>query len=198
MGATGWSYFVPYEADITTALQRLRQDVFVRGDYIYRDGLTPEDRQASIERIRPALGPWVQRCREIAADLPEPKRAQYIEMAEQAERELLKSGMDTSQSEQKPQSIEELLQRQAANGTHSVLDMVGLSPKPKFGAISPFPRAKLIELFDSETPNHAEIEEAYESGSLEKYVSRRWQGIYIIVYRDGSPDELFFAGCSGD
>jgi hypothetical protein len=29
-----WSYFTPYEADISTALQQLREDVFARGDYM--------------------------------------------------------------------------------------------------------------------------------------------------------------------
>src|SRR5882724_1687251 len=58
MGATGWSYFVPYEEDICAALQRLREDVFARaitqslkiwlnqwmggrGQEIYRAGQSP-------------------------------------------------------------------------------------------------------------------------------------------------------------
>jgi hypothetical protein len=32
----------------------------------------------------------------------------------------------------------------------------------------------------------------------EDFTSKRWEGIYIIAYRDGSPSEIFFAGCSGD
>jgi len=44
MGASGWSYFVPYEADISAALQRLRADVFARGDYA-----TAEDTIASMD-----------------------------------------------------------------------------------------------------------------------------------------------------
>jgi hypothetical protein len=40
MGATGWSYFVPYEANIATALERLRQDGFTRGDYVFGVGLS--------------------------------------------------------------------------------------------------------------------------------------------------------------
>ena len=35
-------------------------------------------------------------------------------------------------------------------------------------------------------------------GSLEKFTSKRWQGIYISAYRDEKADEIFFAGCSGD
>jgi hypothetical protein len=33
MGASGWSYFVPYQPDINKALQELRQKVFQEGDY---------------------------------------------------------------------------------------------------------------------------------------------------------------------
>jgi hypothetical protein len=32
-----WSYWAPYDADIAAALQRLREDVFARGDYATRD-----------------------------------------------------------------------------------------------------------------------------------------------------------------
>jgi hypothetical protein len=78
------------------------------------------------------------------------------------------------------------------------LDITSISTEPQFGAISPFPHAKLSEFFQSETPNHAEIEEAYDSESFEEFVSKRWQGIYLIVFRNGKPDEILFAGCSGD
>src|SRR5688572_31392600 len=36
MGASVWSYVVPYRPDINAALQQLRQDVYDRGDY-YRE-----------------------------------------------------------------------------------------------------------------------------------------------------------------
>jgi hypothetical protein len=32
-----WSYSVPYEADISAALQKLREDVFARGEYLTQD-----------------------------------------------------------------------------------------------------------------------------------------------------------------
>ena len=70
--------------------------------------------------------------------------------------------------------------------------------RSKFGAITPFPSAKNLELFGTEAPSHAQIEEALEFGSLEEYLSERWEGIYSIAHLDGKPDEIFFAGCSGD
>jgi len=33
VGASGWSYFVPYQADIEAALQNLRQEAFAQGNY---------------------------------------------------------------------------------------------------------------------------------------------------------------------
>lgn len=33
MGASGWSYFIPYQNDIAQALQNLRQKIFEDGDY---------------------------------------------------------------------------------------------------------------------------------------------------------------------
>jgi hypothetical protein len=78
------------------------------------------------------------------------------------------------------------------------LDITCISPKPKRKAISPFPGSLLLEFFSSETPSPAEVQEVYEFGSLEKFVNKRWRGIYIIAHFDGKPSDIFFAGCSGD
>jgi len=196
MGATGWSYFVPYEADISAALQRLREDVFARGDYEYGDGvLTDDQRKAYLEMLPPD---WRQKVKEEAEKLEEPMKGLYLKAVEMHSRALSGSSSASRKPKRKPKTIKKLLELQAESGTHSILDIDGVSSEPKFNTISPFPRAKLVECFRSETPGRAEIEEAYGSGSLEEFVSERWQGIYIIAYRDGSPSEIFFAGCSGD
>ena len=149
-----WSYFVPYEADIAAALQRLREDVFARGDYATADSPI-------------ALGDLLF--------IPPP-----------------------SQPETKPATIEELLERQEEMCTHCILDMTSISPTPKPKAISPFPESLLEDYFGSKTPSPAQIQEVYEFGSLEKFVNKRWRGIYIVAYFDGKPSDIFFAGCSGD
>lgn len=197
MGASGWSYFVPYQTDVSVALQQLRADVFARGDYLYGDGLSKEERDRIIEKTLPKLDPWIQKCKERAATEPEPLRSRLIESAEKLKKNLLKARSESSTQPQ-PKTIEKLLEVQAATGTHSILDIASVSSKPKFGSISPLDRSKLLELFGSDTPTHAQVEEAYESGCLEELTSRRWQGIYIAVYHDGKPKEIFFAGCSGD
>jgi hypothetical protein len=97
-----------------------------------------------------------------------------------------------------PASIEQLLEQEGQNGTHSILDMICVSEKPKRKAICPFPSKLLIDYFGSETPAASEIQEVYDFGSLDKFVSKRWQGIYIVAYFDGAPSDIFFAGSSGD
>jgi hypothetical protein len=198
MGATGWSYFVPYEADISAALQRLREDVFTRGDYVYGHGVTDDQRKAILEKVRPEMDPWMQKVQEEAAKLEEPFRTLYLQGAERIKGEIMGAGSAPRKPKRKPKTIEKLLEIQAESGTHSILDVVGISPQPKLGAISPFPRSKLVGFFGSETPSHAQIEGVHDSGSLEEFVSERWQGIYVVAYLDGSPSEIFFAGCSGD
>jgi hypothetical protein len=101
----------------------------------------------------------------------------------------------------KPERIDlftELLEQEGAAGTHSILDITCISPTPKRKAISPFPDSLLLDYFSSATPGPAEIQEVYEFGSLEKFVNKRWRGIYIIAHFDGAPSDIFFAGCSGD
>lgn len=104
----------------------------------------------------------------------------------------------TSHPRPKPATIEELLEQESEMGTHSILDMICISPKPKRKAISPFPTSLLIEYFGSETPSPSEIQDVYEYGSLGRFVTTRWQGIYIVAHFDGKPSDIFFAGCSGN
>ena len=140
-----------YEADISAALKRLREDVFARGDYATTESVISSGNRLFIP----------------PAD-PRPK----------------------------PATIEELLEREGASGTHSILDITCISPTPKRKAISPFPISLLLDYFGSETPSPAEIQEVYEFGLLEKCVNKRWRGIYIIAHFEGEPSDIFFAGFS--
>jgi len=152
--STEWSYFTPYEPDISAALNKLRAEVFARGDYI-----TEESPIAAGHRLM----------------IPPPIKHKL-----------------------KPSSIEELLEQQGNFGTHSILDIICISLKSKRKAISPFPQSLLVEYFGSETPTPAQIQETYEFGSLEKFVTKRWRGIYIVAHFEGKASDIFFAGSSGD
>jgi hypothetical protein len=148
-----WSYWVDYDPDISAALQRLREDVFARGDYATEDSRIAVGSRLIIPNIQP---------------------------------------------KPKPTTIAELLEQEGERGTYSILDITCISPKPKRRAISPFPESLLVEFFGSQRPSPSEVQEVYEFGSLEKFVNKRWQGIYIVCHFKGKPSDIFFAGGSGD
>jgi len=192
---------VAYETEVSAALQKLRQEVFARGEYVFGDGLPEDQIEASMTRARPEFEAQAKELLAKADDPSQPEhlRAAFREFAENLkEMANYKAGAAARRTKRKPKTIDELLDVQAESGTHSILDIVGISREPKFGHVRPFPREKLVEFFGSETPSRAAIEEAHDSDSLEDFVSERWEGVYIIAYRDGSPSEIFFGGCSGD
>jgi hypothetical protein len=91
-------------------------------------------------------------------------------------------------------SIAEALKAAHESGTRSILDMERVSTTPRSRAVAPLARADLLRLFGSERPTHDVVE---ESDALFEELERG-QGVYVIVYRDDQPDEIFFAGYSFD
>lgn len=91
-------------------------------------------------------------------------------------------------------SIEEAFEDADADGTRSILDMMQVSDTPDFNAVSPLPEEDLLSIFGTDKPTHEMIE-----GSDELYeMLERGQGVYVIVYKDDQPSEIFFAGYSFD
>ncbi len=94
-------------------------------------------------------------------------------------------------------SIEDAVWAGEADGTRSILDMnrVGCDPDDSdLGVVSPVAEETLQVLFETIQPTRAMVE-----GGLEVMQTvERGHGIYIFVYRDGSPAEIFFAGYSYD
>jgi hypothetical protein len=90
-------------------------------------------------------------------------------------------------------TIREALRAAGADGTRSILDLERVSEKPAPGAAAPFPDELLLRLYGTTRPNRQMVERGADSEYIE-----RGQGIYIIVYRDTQPDELYFAGYSYD
>jgi hypothetical protein len=91
-------------------------------------------------------------------------------------------------------SIRHALKAADAEGTRSILDLDHVSDEPEFCAVAPLPQEELERLFGTVQPTREMIEasddlfENIESG----------QGVYVTVFKDGRPDELFFAGYSFD
>lgn len=178
MGASGWSYFVPYQPDISQALQDLREKVFEEGDYFSVGDLfdmVQEDLKSELEFYK--------------QDNPEI----YDEMLKNVQ-PLLE--IDATQP---PKTIEEVLLRNQPDGTHSILDVDRITMQPDFMSVSPLPKKIILELFGTDKPTREMVETLERSdpgricGSCE-----RWQGIYLIIYQNGKATEIFFSGISGD
>ena len=99
---------------------------------------------------------------------------------------------------QQPESIEDLLDMQEEEGTHSILDIsVGVSDEPGFGRVSPLSQDELAEVFGSATPSTAQVDDWMNAGGYSDYCDR-WAGVYVIGYEDAAPVTLHFGGFSGD
>jgi hypothetical protein len=94
----------------------------------------------------------------------------------------------------KPATPEEAVEAMEADGTASILDITSVSDSPDFFSVCPLPDSQLTRLFGTTQPTHEMIE-----SNMEFYEDiERGQGIYIQVFKDGKPDEYFFAGYSFD
>jgi hypothetical protein len=91
-------------------------------------------------------------------------------------------------------SIEEAFEDADADGTRSILDLDHFSDEPDFGAVTPLADEVLQDLFGTTQPTHEMI---MKNMDFFEDIDRG-HGTCIIVYKDGHPDELFFAGYSYD
>ena len=89
----------------------------------------------------------------------------------------------------------ELLLRQGNEGTHSALDIVGLSDTPMICCASPLDPEILTALFGTTQPTREQVE-AKETELNEPI--ERCEARYLIIYRDGMPSEICFSGNTGD
>jgi hypothetical protein len=142
----------------------------VSGDF---DGLTAQERQAA-ELLRPLY-----------------QMAQAGGLADDVDGE----GPRVFPPGHRPETIEELLEMVAEDGTHSVLDIEHTGPRPGFGVATRMPSRRIAEVFDTHEPTHDQVEEHWSevAEGLD-----RWEAYYLTVYHDGTPHEYAFIGCSGD
>jgi hypothetical protein len=91
-------------------------------------------------------------------------------------------------------SIEEALEDAAEDGTRSILDLDHIADEPDFGAVAPLDDEQLLDYFGTTTPTRETVERNDDFfDDIE-----RGQGVYVVLYKDGAPHELFFAGYSFD
>jgi hypothetical protein len=174
MGASAWKYFVAYQKDILAALQELRQEVFASGKYYKAShgdwrGLPEAEIEQRLQKERPEVWEYYRHYWKSVNSLPD------------------------------PDTIERLLAWNMEEGTSCVIDMTnGISDEPKYFTVSPLTNQQLKEFFGTPQPTHAMIEEKIFARDGVLRLRRNWEGVYIIAYKDDTPDEICFAGFSGD
>jgi hypothetical protein len=184
MGATGWSYFVPYQQDINAALQELKDDVFKQGKYELPFNFDQNEVESQLNFLA-----------SVYQSLPDELRKhtnQFLELGQAAAKQ--------QRPKQTPKNIKQLREQCETEGTHSIIDIEMVSSVPIFGAVAPLSNMRLLDIFGTEQPTHAMVEKwSARIDPLDaEPLYERWEGIYIIVYKDSIPDEIYFEGCSGD
>ncbi len=106
----------------------------------------------------------------------------------------------------RPASLAELLDNCGESGTHSILDIDGVSTEPlehgstwkdAYGKLFPLTRGERRRQFDTTRPTRQQIEE--KEFELMKLDIHRWSGRWVIAHDDdGNPLEYFIFGLSGD
>jgi hypothetical protein len=91
-------------------------------------------------------------------------------------------------------SIQDAFADADADGTRSILDLVGIGDEPDFGTAAFVGDGALESLYGTNRPTRAMVEANMDFfGDM-----GRGQGIFFVVYKDGKPDEILFAGYSYD
>jgi hypothetical protein len=174
MGASGWHYFAPFQADISKALRELQEDIFQRGNYLKMD-----DSLESIDE-------WIASLRTLPAD--DHLTTTMLNEA-QWRRQLVSRG--------EPTTIEELREWNAESGTHSIIDILSVGDVATFGVAAPLTDEELVRLFGTTQPTRTMTDVSETIRTLTD-LRDNWEGTYVVLYHDGQPDEILFAGFSGD
>ncbi len=64
----------------------------------------------------------------------------------------------------------------------------------RLARVAPLKSEDVEELFGTDKPNHAQVEKGHD---LFEWINRG-EGVYLIVYKDAKPHEIYFAGFSFD
>jgi len=94
----------------------------------------------------------------------------------------------------KHSSIAKALAASGEAGTRCILDMNDVAANSAHFVVAPFPEDRLRALYGTTQPTREAVDPDMEfSEELE-----RGQGTYVVLYKDGRPDEILFAGYSFD
>jgi hypothetical protein len=93
-----------------------------------------------------------------------------------------------------PATPEEAFEMAEEDGTGSILDIAQISNRPDFCCAAPFSAVELEHYFGTDKPT---LEEAQESDGYWEDIGRG-QARYFVIYENGQPSQICFAGYSFD
>ncbi|HLW66117.1 MAG TPA: hypothetical protein VKS79_12470 [Gemmataceae bacterium] len=91
-------------------------------------------------------------------------------------------------------TMEEAMEDADADGTHSILDIFHIADEPDFCCATPLSEERMHELYGTTQPTRELVERNMDF--LEEV--DRGHAVYLILFKDGKPNELMFAGYSFD
>lgn len=176
MGASGWSYFVPYQRDIQKALDGLRERVFQSGDYF--DGRPGAKRRyTTIDALlRAKAEDGTHSILDVRTISDTSKQNDVLE------------GVDRRDLMLKMQNL-------MAKDPAGFMRWAAREEHLSIGIVYPLSDEQLVKTLGSLQPERRAV--ALAASTIGSSCSRG-SGRYVVVYRDGAPDEIFFAGVSGD
>ena len=166
MTSTAWGYLVPYQEDIQQALNEIQQHVFQRGEFFTELG-----------------------------DLLSFLRSNQSQNMSQQKIEKIKARINVLEQEPIPVNIPALIQKNGNTGTHSIIDMQGISDEPKENHISPLTDEEIVNYFGHKQPTLTMLE---QNNNNILSLCEHWQGRYLLVYENQKPIDIFFIGISGE
>jgi hypothetical protein len=181
MGAEPYWYFTQYEPDVSAALQKLRQREFEAGRY----NLVIRHLEFPITPTSPAPGPKHPTIEDAFRDTDCDGTRSILDIERISDVPKTRPAV--------PPDIETLqAEFQAKLQQHLQSDRNGYVSES--GTAAPLDSETLQALYQTAQPTREQIEENMDF--FEQI--DRGEAIYIVVYKDGKPDELFFAGYSFD
>jgi|GEM_PF-1066585 len=173
MGASGWTYFTPYQEDIKIVLKDLQAEIFQKGEYCdpfkkYTDDYSIEDH----------LG-------------------ETISHFDQGQMEAINKSIAflKDRNKIKVDTMSDLRSKCAESGTHSIIDIRGIDDSLDLYQSGKAPDDILIKVLGTTTPSREVVN---ERGAPLQTLRGRWLCTYVLVYEHGEPVEVYFTGYSGD
>jgi len=192
MGATGWSFRVPYHEDMEQALEELKQKEFAAGryekpgvewdvldDFGLLDAGSDEEREEIIEEY------GLEALRRPLAEVGVEGFRPWLKALDDAPAVRTRADLD-------------VLQQFSSSGTGSILDISHVAPTPEFGTLSPLPRETLLQHFGTDKPTRAQVEAGLRALDIRTHLHQRGAGSYIVLYEAGQPSEIYIEGSTGD